>query len=547
MRSFPDTRVALFAAALSLLGVGCASEGTDRALDEPAEDRGEITIPTDAVPNWLDLNLPGATSPGYNLVLYRRRIPLLLDMTGQVVHAWPDVRAAGRARLGPDGSLLVISIEGDIREYDWDGELIWQYRLDDPQDFPHHDVDRLANGNRLVLEVDGEGATVWQWHANDHLGAFFGRAASAANLTHVNSIQELPPNRHWEAGDERFRPGNILLSARNLDTVAVVDRGTGEVVWDFHQGLDYQHEAFMIPVGLEGAGNILVFNNRYHAADGERRSAILEIDPATAELAWQYEADNFFSTTGGVQQPLTNGNLLIASSRGGRVFEVTRSGRVVWQWSPPYQPMRPVRYPYDFAPQLAALPGPVDERIERRDPRRWVDSELYRFALGHEVNRRSVGGKRVSLVPSADACRQLRLPGTPRLRVQFGVAPDAMTSFDGRAELSYRVTVQPTTRTEPSEPVTVIEERVEIDEDTASKEEPVVLGRASATLGAWAHQAVTLCLWVSSTRGDFPRQAPFWVVPEIRSGDRHDRLEGEVDDIEARLRARQLEALGYVD
>lgn len=65
-----------------------------------------------------------------------------------------------------------------------------------------------------------------------------------------------------------------------------------------------QHHAHMIPDGLPGAGNILVFDNggwggygrpTFTEPDGHNilkrdYSRILEIDPTTLEIQWQYSA-----------------------------------------------------------------------------------------------------------------------------------------------------------------------------------------------------------------------------------------------------------------
>jgi len=43
------------------------------------------------------------------------------------------------------------------------------------------------------------------------------------------------------------------VSARNLDALYIVARPGGEVVWTYGEGLDWQHEARMIPDGHPGA------------------------------------------------------------------------------------------------------------------------------------------------------------------------------------------------------------------------------------------------------------------------------------------------------
>ena len=48
--------------------------------------------------------------------------------------------------------------------------------------------------------------------------------STRANRTHMNSVQELPPNPLFDRGHEALRPGNILVSARNLNTLYIVAR-----------------------------------------------------------------------------------------------------------------------------------------------------------------------------------------------------------------------------------------------------------------------------------------------------------------------------------
>ena len=85
-------------------------------------------------------------------------------------------------------------------------------------------------------------------------------------------MYELPPNRWFDAGDERFRPGNILVSARNLNAIFIIDKTSGEVVWRYSDGLDYQHEAIMVERDLEKAARfadrLLIMNKGSIVLDG---------------------------------------------------------------------------------------------------------------------------------------------------------------------------------------------------------------------------------------------------------------------------------------
>jgi hypothetical protein len=105
----------------------------------------------------------------------------------------------------------------------------------------------------------------------------------------------------------------------------------------------------MIPEGMPGAGNILVFDN--HASAGFppfylelfQGSKILEIDPITMEIVWQYDASasgkplwTFFSSFISSARRLPNGNTLICEGMHGRIFQVTRDGEIVWEYVNPY-------------------------------------------------------------------------------------------------------------------------------------------------------------------------------------------------------------------
>jgi hypothetical protein len=401
------------------------------ATPDPAAERA--TVNTRPEPGWVKVYDPAAAWNGYTLTLIDLRKPALLDMNGRVVHEWPDVRMHYRVRLLPDGSVLGIGLGRRLVEHDWNGRLTWQYTT--PNALPHHDVIRLANGNTLalllvdgekgdtVVEVDRAGTVVWTWKALDHVQAFLPERPSQPNdLTHINSIQELPDNPLHRAGDERFRPGNLLMSARNLDRVILVDRTSGEVVWSYAEGLDRQHEALMAGPEMPRPGTISIFNNRRGSFMTDRQSEVLEIDPRNETVTFRYREPGFYSETIGTQQPLPNGNFLVTSTRGGRVFEVTPERRIVWQWVPPhYEPVRALRVAPDACPQLAAMAPPPSTPVAAPAGYRHVDPNVYQFARrGSRTNVRVEGTKRSVLEATRD-CRDLLLPMDPQVAVGYGV------------------------------------------------------------------------------------------------------------------------------
>jgi hypothetical protein len=137
----------------------------------------------------------------------------------------------------------------------------------------------------------------------------------------------------------------------------------------------------MIPEGLPGAGNILIFDNQgqggYPPAqtDPLAGTRVVEINPVTKQIVWQYSGRtsqhtdwSFYSPIVGSAQRLPNGNTLIDEGTDGRVFQVTPAGDIVWEYISPYKmpvPLTPLpgrkgikahfRYraqavPYDWVP-----------------------------------------------------------------------------------------------------------------------------------------------------------------------------------------------------
>ncbi len=526
------------------------------ATEVPAASRGPVLDPSalDAA-RWVTIYDPSRATNGYTLDFYRRRVPILFDMNGRIVHAWPRARVKSRLRLLADGSLLGIALGRGVVEYDWDGRLVWEFRLE--RGIPHHDVIRLASGNTLLvvrrtgratddlLEVTRAGEAAWEWCSAEHLGAFLGRARGRGDLTHINSVQELPPNPWWRRGEERFRPGNLLVSARNLNLVFVVDRQTGEVVWTFDEGLDYQHEALMIGEGLPGGGNILIFNNAYHGGGGERGSTILELNPAEPSVVWRYGAESFYSPTGGAEQPLPNGNVLVSSSRGGRVFEVTRAGETVWEWVPPFDPSRPHRYPYDYCPQLAALARPREARVRPPADYRHVDRDLYRFARRGGRRTVEIEGRKRQVLKSDKRCAAVIVPAAARLDAAYGLDRERIP--DGR-ERGYAVRFSLRLRSAGSA------EEIELLADTVDISGAPWRTRSLA-LDRYAHQRVQLCVASEAMGAALGEDsaAAFWGVPSIEPagaavrGAGRDEIPDSLTTEEAEARKQHLEALGYVD
>jgi hypothetical protein len=103
--------------------------------------------------------------------------------------------------------------------------------------------------------------------------------------------------------------------------------------------------------GLPGAGHVLTFDNGLSAGYPPTLRAfsrVLEIDPATRSVVWQYTAAHsglpiwsFFSPIISGAQRLANGNTLITEGTKGRLFEVMPDGPIAWEYVSPFYDLNP--------------------------------------------------------------------------------------------------------------------------------------------------------------------------------------------------------------
>lgn len=342
----------------------------------------------------------------------------LIDMCGQVVHHWAfPYRAGFYAKLLPNGNLLcqarprrsgrttvppvaqrdfnalsddraffagglrqesLAGYGGIIFEMDWEGNLVHKYL----QPRHNHDVCYITENEHLMVirfepvpseiaakvegglpgtemdgkmicdaidEVDWEGNVHWTWLSWKHLDPaldFICPLEPRREWTHANSVSVLPD-------------GRLLISCRDTCSLYIIDKSTGKIEWRWGWGeVWHQHDATLVE-----NGNVMCFDNGAHRVNSDLAySRVIEVNPKTKEIEWEYKADppsEFYSAVMSGAQRLPNGNTLICSTDRGRIFEVTRGKEVVWSYVCPFYGSyfvfgrsnalyRAYRYPSDY-------------------------------------------------------------------------------------------------------------------------------------------------------------------------------------------------------
>jgi hypothetical protein len=303
---------------------------------------------------------------------------LLIDMNGRTVHRWrlpwsavrkqypnekesPKLRTSWRSvELYPNGDLLVTVQGNKVTPYglatlklDKDSKLLWANF-----ERAHHDavvgedgriytiaqeirktaVPELDNLEPpfledFVLVMSPDGRTLQRLSVME---AFTGTpyASAVARLVkgrdwkgdyfHVNAVEPYDSrNPISVVGKEQ-----VLISIRNMDALATMDLKSGKIVWLVNGSWNRQHDPDFI------AGGIMLFDNRGDFSRGAR-SRVLEFDPLTLEITWQAskgEGYDLYSGWAASQQPLPNGNIFINESVPARLLELTRDGKLVWEF-----------------------------------------------------------------------------------------------------------------------------------------------------------------------------------------------------------------------
>lgn len=358
---------------------GSPEGGQRKSMATPAQNSSIDPTGKLTSSRGVTLHNPAKAYKGLNLYSHLETPEtFLMDMQGQVLHTWnpkPDLKKNYKwyhIELTREGDLIMLSPKLKMMRVALNSEIKWVNHS-----HFHHDLAIADNGDIYSLSHQFEQA----WFSvtplpigNQYLTVLSpdGKIKKKVSLfkifkdrippdkishlrrwlfsprAYLNRLEELliPPRRvdgaptnilHCNSVEiirkdmnEHFRKGRLLISLRHLDLVGVIDLEEERLVWDWGQGqLEKPHH----PTLLEN-GNILIFDNGNY----RNYSRVVELNPVSRQIVWEYKADppeSFYTSWGGSNQRLPNGNTLIVDTGEGRAFEVTKEGEVVWEFYNP--------------------------------------------------------------------------------------------------------------------------------------------------------------------------------------------------------------------
>ena len=149
------------------------------------------------------------------------------------------------------------------------------------------------------------------------------------DITHANSAMPLEPK--LASKFPQFKAGDILLSLKNMDMIAVLNPQTRKIIWAMRGPWEDQHQARFLP-----NGNIMVFDNEGLIISEKRRnSRMLEVNPVTQEIVWEYDGNKnniIYTEDKGGYDLLPGGNVLLFSTNQGIISEVAPGGKEIWRY-----------------------------------------------------------------------------------------------------------------------------------------------------------------------------------------------------------------------
>ncbi len=295
----------------------------------------------------------------------------------EVLTAGRKLKLIPKAGLWPD---RIVEIEPQGKH---GGKIVWEWHIWDHliQDYDA----KKANygkpaGHPELLDVN-VGDTLPPFISQDSVDILKKQDKVRRNVTAENRGSDV---YHVNAIKYNAELDQIVFSSPDLSEIFIIDHSTttkeaaghkggrwgkgGDFLYrwgnpeNYHRGdsinrkLFFQHDIRWIEKGKPGAGNLTVFNNDIKNRDSMNYSAIYEIVPpmdkkgnyviekgkpfGPEKPVWTYTAPDsvsFWSSFISGSHRMSNGNTFINEGARGRYFEVTKEGKIVWEYLNPYR------------------------------------------------------------------------------------------------------------------------------------------------------------------------------------------------------------------
>lgn len=269
-------QVLLVIASVFFISLSCKSDQTETKTSEPIEVRQWKPDDTRSMTGLsakrgLISNTDGTTA---GFVLFNLSFTgvetYLINMDGDVVHSWESDISPLSSYLQENGHLIQLERDedfptfaaggqaGKIREYDWDGNVVWDFKYANESELIHHDIEILPNGNILAVAFEVKspqealeagrdphitpkaglwpdkiieikptkpsgGEIVWEWHIWDHLIQDFDDTKQNYGVLKENP-RKININIHEETGPplsaeqiEQMKLGKLMTSNATVD------------------------------------------------------------------------------------------------------------------------------------------------------------------------------------------------------------------------------------------------------------------------------------------------------------------------------------------
>lgn len=270
--------------------------------EEPGDDIGGLQMSRGLVIN------SSAATPGYILFCpLPSSTTYLINLEGMVVHTWEsEFGPSGWLYLKENGHLVRGGRDpeapifggggqgGYFQEFNWEGDLVWEFHFANEDHLSHHDVALMPNGNILALAWESKttaealqagrkpnmtpkagvwpdmiveikpsgdkgGEIVWEWHLWDHLIQDFdasrdnyGNPKEHPELMDINLGRPLRPLTTKEDLDEARAKNNAVTNA------TPENRGSDI----FHMNaIDYHAVLDQIVISSPGKGEIYIIDH----------------------------------------------------------------------------------------------------------------------------------------------------------------------------------------------------------------------------------------------------------------------------------------------